>query len=42
MKNKQFMPATLEIFLEGGYVIYLNNGKNKSIGYSVTGGYITY
>lgn len=36
------MPAKLKIFLEKGYVIHLNNYKNKSIGYGVTGGHNTY
>lgn len=34
------MPAKPEIFLERGYVIHLNNDKNKSIGDGVIG--VTY
>lgn len=30
------MPAKLKIFLERGYVIYLNKDKNKSIGCGVS------
>lgn len=36
------MPAKLKIFLERGYVVCLNNDKNKTIGYGVTEGHITY